>query len=69
MNENFNLKVEELKENIINIINNSGLPISVIYYVYKNILKDIEMEYFRVLQEQQQHQKKGQKQEKEEQEK
>lgn len=67
MNENFNLKVEELKENIINIINNSGLPISVIYYVYKNILKDIEMEYFRVLHEQQQHQKKGQKQEKEEQ--
>lgn len=40
-----NLKIELLKEQLINIINNSGLPIGVIHYLLKDILNEVIVEY------------------------
>lgn len=40
-----NIKVEELKQNIIEQLNNSGLPIAIIYYLMKDILSMVEIIY------------------------
>lgn len=40
-----NLQIEETKNQIINVINNSGLPIGVIYYLFKDINTEVANEY------------------------
>lgn len=47
MNENrdVNLTIEDLKGQIVNAINQSGLPISVAYYVTKDIMAELEINY------------------------
>ena len=45
METNFNLLTEQFKDSIINKVNNSGLPPAIIYYVMKDIFKDIESSY------------------------
>ncbi len=45
MNQDINLTVEEAKQNIINTINNTGLPISVVYYIMKDIMNDMTDSY------------------------
>jgi hypothetical protein len=40
-----NLKIENVKHELIDIINNSGLPIGVIYYVFKDLYNDISREH------------------------
>lgn len=45
----FNTRCENLKQTLINNINESNLPISVIYYMAKSIMSDIESTYYGVL--------------------
>lgn len=45
MSENFNLQCDDLKNNIINILNQSGFPIVIIYYIIKDIYHDVENNY------------------------
>ena len=44
-----NLKIEKVKQNIINTINNSGLPIGVIHYLLKDISNEVVVEYNRAI--------------------
>ena len=39
---NINLKCDELKRNIVGQINNSGLPISLIYYMMKDLMCELD---------------------------
>lgn len=45
MEKNINLIIEDIKSQIINTINSSGLPISVIYYLMSDVYKKLEVEY------------------------
>ncbi len=40
-----NTLISVFKKNILNVINNSNLPISVVYYVTKDIFRDVEQIY------------------------
>lgn len=40
-----NSKIEFTKEQLINVINNSGLPIGVIHYLLKDISNEVVVEY------------------------
>lgn len=40
-----NSKIEFTKEQLINVINNSGLPIGVIHYLLKDISNEVIAEY------------------------
>lgn len=44
-----NSKIEFTKEQLINVINNSGLPIGVIHYLLKDISNEVIVEYNRVI--------------------
>lgn len=58
-----NSKIEFTKEQIINVINNSGLPIGVIHYLLKDISNEVIVEYNRAIaqEKQQQMQEEGEK--------
>lgn len=43
--DNFNIKLNSLKTNLINIINQSKLPVGVVYYLLKDILIEVEKTY------------------------
>lgn len=45
----FNTRCENLKRELIDNINQSNLPISVIYYMMQVIMSDIESTYYGVL--------------------
>lgn len=45
----FNTKCEHFKQAIIDTINQSNLPIGVIFYIAKSIMSDIESTYYGVL--------------------
>ena len=45
-----NLNVLTLKKNLIDAINGSGLPISVISYVVKDILHEVQVEEQKIIQ-------------------
>ena len=45
MGKNINLIIEDIKSQIINTINNSGLPISIIYYLMSDIYTKLDVEY------------------------
>ena len=45
MEKNINLIIEDMKSQIINTINSSGLPISVIYYLMSDVYKKLDVEY------------------------
>ena len=45
MENNINLLTEQFKDSIVDIVNSSGLPPAIIYYVMKDIFKDIESGY------------------------
>ena len=44
-----NSKIEFTKEQFINVINNSGLPIGVIHYLLKDISNEVVAEYNRAI--------------------
>ena len=46
---NINQEVEQVRNNIVSVINNSNMPIGVIYYVMKDIMSEIELSYQKVL--------------------
>lgn len=43
--DNFNTKLNSLKINLINTINQSKLPVGVVYYLLKDILIEVEKTY------------------------
>ena len=44
-----NSKIEFTKEQLINVINNSELPIGVIHYLLKDISNEVIVEYNRII--------------------
>ena len=42
---NFNLKCDRFKRDLVNYINNTDLPIAVIYYICQNVFEQIEKVY------------------------
>lgn len=46
---NINLQIENFKDNLYNLVANSELPISIVYYIYKTIGQELENTYFEVL--------------------
>lgn len=51
-----NSKIEFTKEQLINVINDSGLPIGVIHYLLKDISNEVIIEYNRVIAQEKQQQ-------------
>lgn len=51
-----NSKIEFTKEQLINVINNSGLPIGVIHYLLKDISNEVVVEYNRAITQEKQQQ-------------
>lgn len=49
-NMGINLNVLTLKKNLIDAINGSGLPISVISYVVKDVLHEVQVEEQKIIQ-------------------
>lgn len=47
--DNFNTKLENLKKDLITLINNSKMPVGVVYYLLKDILLEIESSYKQTL--------------------
>lgn len=45
MEKDINLQVEEFRQTIIDTVNRSGLPISVAYYILKDIMVDFTDSY------------------------
>lgn len=43
--DNFNIKLNSLKTNLINVINQSKLPVGMVYYLLKDILIEVEKTY------------------------
>ena len=46
---NINQEIEQIRNNIVSVINNSNMPIGVVYYVMKDIMSEIELSYQKVL--------------------
>ena len=44
-NIGFNTYLNDFKTNIVNEINNSGLPVGVVYYIMKDLLVDVQSAY------------------------
>lgn len=44
-NQDVNLIIDDFKKSMVATINNSGLPISIVYYICKDIMNDITMNY------------------------
>lgn len=51
-----NSRIEFTKEQLINVINNSGLPIGVIHYLLKDISNEVIVEYNRAIAQEKQQQ-------------
>ena len=49
--ETINTKAEELKIQFFELINNSQLPISLVYYLFKDIMQELTDFYNKILQE------------------
>ena len=45
INIGFNTYLHDFRNNIINTVNDSGLPVGVVYYIMKDILNDIQNAY------------------------
>ena len=48
----FNLKCENFKQKVMTLINQSDLPISMIYYMFQSLYKDIEATYINAIYQQ-----------------
>jgi len=49
MEKSINIQIEEFRSNLLNLVNNSGLPAAMVYYIYKDIGKEVENAYYSVL--------------------
>lgn len=45
--------LKDLKDNVINMLNTSNLPIDAIYYVMREIMMEVELTYNKLVQEEQ----------------
>ena len=45
MDKDINLVVEEFRQNLVATVNNSGLPVSIIYYVLTDVYNEINSQY------------------------
>lgn len=45
MTKGFNTYINDFKKNIVDMINQSGLPVGIIYYVVKDLFSDITNAY------------------------
>ncbi len=45
MDKNIDITAEELKSQIYNLIENCGLPFSIIYYLFKDFMTDLTESY------------------------
>lgn len=45
MTKGFNTYINDFKKNIVDMINQSGLPVGIIYYVIKDLFSDITNAY------------------------
>lgn len=52
-----NTLMEDLQNKLINDINNSQLPVGIVYYIAKDVFSQIENEYQRTLKEEQEQNK------------
>lgn len=57
MQQDVNLIIENFKGNIIKECERNGLPISVVYYVFKSIFSDLEKDYQLYLEQAKQNQR------------
>ena len=46
MDKDINLVIEDFKGSLMNTINNSGLPISVVYYIMTDLYKEVDTQYY-----------------------
>ena len=47
--KSINMKTEEFRSALFNIINQSNLPVSIVYYVYKDVGQELENIYYGTL--------------------
>ena len=45
----FNLKCENLKNNLLKVINESKMPMAAIYFIFKSIFSDIQDQYYKTI--------------------
>ena len=45
METNLNIQTEQVKSNLLDLINNSNLPAAITYYLMKDIMRDVERSY------------------------
>ena len=46
---NFNIQLNNLKNNLVNTINQSGVPVGAVYYLLKDILSEVTDSYKQTL--------------------
>lgn len=66
--DNINIKTEKLRNALYAIVNESKLPIANVYFVYKDVFKDLEELYENVINKELVGQQEEQKEEKEQEE-
>lgn len=49
MNKTINIKTENFKQNLLKLINSSGLPVANVYLVFQLIEKELEKTYYTTL--------------------
>lgn len=49
MEKTFNMTIEELKQKLYEMINNSGLPFSSVYYLFKDFMRELTDAYTDIL--------------------
>lgn len=49
MDKSINIKTENFKQNLLKLINSSGLPVANVYFVFQLIEKELEKTYYTTL--------------------
>lgn len=44
-----NVLAEDFKASLVNLINQSGLPLTIVYYIYKDVAYDLEKTYYNTI--------------------
>lgn len=64
-----NLKTEQVKSTIVQIITDSKLPVSIAYYIMKDLTQDLEKAYYQMVEKENEELKKQQENDESEKEK
>ena len=48
-NKSINIKTENFKQNLLKLINSSGLPVANVYFVFQLVEKELEKTYYATL--------------------